>query len=73
MATNPKVLDPAPTSDEDDDFDAVLDRVLSGAKGRIQEQIKRAQALGIIDAEGNLLSDDLLDDMKPGAQRDFGG
>ncbi len=72
MATNPKVLDPSPIADEED-FDAVLARVLAGAKGRIQEQIERAQALGLIDDEGNLLSDDLPEDMKPGAQRDFGG
>ena len=54
-------------------IDALIDRMLAGAKDRIHADVLEAQRLGIIDAQGNLLSNELPDDMRPGAQRDFGG
>jgi hypothetical protein len=59
MASNPKVFDPFPTPDEREEFDAVIARVLSGARERIQADIRRARELGIIDEHSNLLSKDL--------------
>ena len=54
-------------------FEALEARLLVGAAIRIRADIEEAQRLGIIDEHGNLLSDELPDDMQPGAQRDFGG
>ncbi len=48
-------------------------RLLAGAKERINADVAEAMRLGLIDAEGNLLFDDLPDDMQPGANRDYGG
>jgi hypothetical protein len=54
-------------------FEALEARLLAGAAVRIRADIEEAQRLGIIDEHGNLLSDELPEDMQPGAQRDFGG
>jgi hypothetical protein len=40
---------------------------------RAKEAARRLQAAGIIDAEGNLLRQDLPEDMKEDQDRDFGG
>jgi hypothetical protein len=73
MATNPKVLDPDPAVDGGEDFETLIARVLSGARERIQDDMRRARELGIIDEHGNRISKDLPPDMQPGAERDFGG
>jgi hypothetical protein len=56
MATDPKVLEPAPAVNESPDFDAVVERMLAGAKERIQAALKRARELGMIDERGKCLS-----------------
>jgi hypothetical protein len=72
MATNPEISEPTPTVEDDlVHMREVEARVLAGAYERIHAEVVRAQQLGIIDEHGNLLSDDLPDDMQPGAERDF--
>jgi hypothetical protein len=56
MATDPKLLNPSPASDQGEDFDAVIARVLSGAHERIQADMQRARERGIIDEHGNCIS-----------------
>jgi len=73
MATKSEVLDVLPAADPLAHSREVEARVLAGAYERIHAEVVRAQQLGIIDEHGNLLCDDLPDDMQPGAQRDFGG
>jgi hypothetical protein len=65
MATNPKVLDPSQTAGEGEDFDAVIARVLSGARERIQADMQRARELGIIDEHGNRISKEWPAEMGP--------
>ncbi|HUD12491.1 MAG TPA: hypothetical protein VMQ56_02455 [Terracidiphilus sp.] len=48
-------------------------RLLEEGAKRIRRSCERAEALGIIDKEGNLLKKELPADMLPGADRDFGG
>jgi hypothetical protein len=45
-------------------------RLLAGAQERISADVAEAVRLGLIDNEGNLLFDDLPEDMQPGAKRD---
>lgn len=51
----------------------MLQRVLEEGERRIHRACERAEALGIIDAQGNLLRTELPADMRPEADRDFGG
>ena len=66
VATNPKVLEPTPTAEDDlahmRDVEA---RVLAGAHERIHAEVVRAQQLGIIDEHGNLLSKEWPPEMQP--------
>jgi hypothetical protein len=54
-------------------FDEMEARLLAGARERIRADVAEAERLGLIDAAGNLLFEDLPEDMQPGAKRDFGG
>ena len=58
---------------ERESFEVLETRLLKGAAERIRADIEEARRLGIIDEHGNLLSDELPEDMRSGAQRDFGG
>jgi len=40
---------------------------------RVKTAFKRLRDLGIVAANGELLTDELPADMRPGAKRDFGG
>jgi len=73
MATKAKQLAPLPVTDDLAHVREVEARVLAGAYERIYASVERAKQLGLIDDKGNLLLTDLPEDMKPGAQRDFGG
>jgi hypothetical protein len=63
---------PQPTGHKES-FEELEARLLAGAAVRIRADVEEAQRRGIIDAQGNLLSDELPPDMQRGAQRDFGG
>jgi hypothetical protein len=71
MATAAKPDLAAPAHQET--FEEMEARLLAGAQQRINADVAEAMRLGLIDAEGNLLFDDLPEDMQPGAKRDFGG
>ena len=58
---------------EVESVDAGIARVLGGAAERIHADVIELRRRGLIDAEGRRISTELPDDMKPGAQRDFGG
>ena len=47
--------------------------LLEAAAERIHAAVRELKDLRIIDENGHLLRTDLPDDMKPGADRDFGG
>jgi hypothetical protein len=46
---------------------------LEGAAERIHAAVRELKELGIVDEKGNRIRTDLPDDMKEGADRDFGG
>jgi hypothetical protein len=73
MATDARVIESSSTESELEDFRALQARLLAGAAERIHAEVKRAQQLGLIDEDGNLLFTDLPEDMQPGAERDYGG
>jgi hypothetical protein len=50
-----------------------MKRVMAEGRIRLNNELARLRALGIIDEQGNLLKKDLPPDMQPGADRDFGG
>ena len=59
--------------DNDHDLDVFLDQVHAAGDKIRRKQIEEAIRLGIIDAKGNLLKDDVPEDMREDANRDFGG
>jgi hypothetical protein len=73
MATSSTLKIEPVTSAEAESFDVRHARVFAGAAARIHADIAEMRRRGLIDAEGNPTSDELPDDMKPGALRDFGG
>ncbi len=58
---------------ERESFEALEARLLVGAGERIRAFVEEAQRRGLMDAEGRRISKAVPDDMKPGADRDFGG
>ncbi len=58
---------------ERESFEALEARLLKGAGERIRAFVEEAQRRGLMDAEGRRISKEVPDDMKPGADRDFGG
>ena len=52
---------------------AIEKRVREEGAKRIRRSVERAIAMGIIDKDGNRLKKELPADMRPGADRDFGG
>jgi hypothetical protein len=46
---------------------------LEGAAERIHAAVRELKALGIVDEKGNRVRTDIPEDMKEGADRDFGG
>jgi hypothetical protein len=52
------------------EFDEQEDRK---AGERVKAAFERLQELGILDAKGELIGDELPPDMQPGAKRDVGG
>ena len=55
------------------EFNDTMKRVMAEGQIRLNSELARLRALGIIDEQGNLLKKDLPPDMQPGAKRDFGG
>ena len=55
------------------EHEAVMARVREEGAKRIRRSVERAIAMGIIDKDGNRLKKELPADMRPGADRDFGG
>ena len=47
--------------------------LLDGAAGRIHAAARELKELGIIDDKGNRVRTELPEDMREGADRDFGG
>ena len=74
MNTHSKPLS-APNGDLDDEqeLDELTARVIAAGDQKLQAQIEEAIRLGIIDEQGNLLKRELPEDMREGAERDFGG
>jgi len=50
-----------------------MDRVLEEGGKRIRRSVDRLIAMGIVDKDGNRLKKELPADMRPGADREFGG
>ena len=46
---------------------------LEGAAERVHAAVRELKKLGIVDDQGNRVRTDLPEDMKEGADRDFGG
>jgi len=59
--------------DNDHDLDSFLDQVHTAGDNIRRRQIEEAIRLGIIDTKGNLLKDEVPEDMREDANRDFGG
>lgn len=49
------------------------DPAFEGAAERIHAAVRELKELGLIDEKGNRIRKDLPEDMKEGAERDFGG
>ncbi len=47
--------------------------LLEGAAERIHAAVRELKKLGIVDEDGHRIRTDLPEDMKEGADRDFGG
>ena len=52
---------------------ALMDQVLEEGGKRIRRSVDRLIAMGIVDKDGNRLKKELPADMRPGADREFGG
>jgi len=52
---------------------AFLDQIMRAGMVTVRENVAKLQAMGLLDSEGNSLSDELPPDMQEGAERDFGG
>ena len=74
MNTHSKPLS-TPNGDVDDEreLDELTARVIAAGDKKLQAQIEEAVRLGIIDEQGSLLKRELPEDMREGAERDFGG
>ncbi len=67
-AANTESINTAPRAVELEAIDAVVHTMLAGAQARIDADRARFLALGIIDAEGNTVTDRWPDDMLPGSK-----
>ncbi|HUK54926.1 MAG TPA: hypothetical protein VL099_16685 [Candidatus Binatia bacterium] len=65
-------LDAVNLADERE-LDALTAELLAEGNGRIQAEISECVRLGILDVKGNLLRHDIPEDMREGAETDFGG
>ena len=59
--------------DDPKEVDAFLAQVIAEGMKGVRAETAELQAKGLMDAEGNLLTDELPEDMREGSQRDFGG
>jgi hypothetical protein len=59
--------------DDEQELDELTARVIAEGDKVLHAQIEEAIRLGIIDQQGNLLKHELPEDMREGAERDFGG
>jgi hypothetical protein len=59
--------------DDPEEADAFYAALLAEGRKRVQADIGKLQAMGLMDSEGNLLSTELPEDMREGSERDFGG
>jgi hypothetical protein len=59
--------------DNRDEVDALMQQAITAGMVTVRANIAKLQAMGLMDAEGNSLSDELPEDMREGSQRDFGG
>ena len=51
----------------------IVQQILADGPARLEAELARLRALGVIDDAGNRISTELPPDMIPGAERDFGG
>lgn len=51
----------------------IVQQILEDGPARLEAELSRLRALGVIDEAGNRISTELPADMMPGAERDFGG
>jgi hypothetical protein len=59
--------------DDEQELDELTAMVIAAGDKKLQAQIEEAVRLGIIDEQGSLLKRELPEDMREGAERDFGG
>jgi hypothetical protein len=71
MSTAPK-QDPNQAI-EDSSFESLQSHLLDGAALRIRSDVEEAIRKGLIDSEGRRISQELPEEMRTGAERDFGG
>ena len=64
---------PAVNVEEDDSFESLQARLLSGAAQRIHADVEEAKRRGLSDGQGRRIAGDLPEEMRAGAERDFGG
>jgi hypothetical protein len=55
------------------EVDALIQKVMAAGRIRVQADIAKLQAMGLMDSEGKLLNKELPPDMQEGSERDFGG
>jgi hypothetical protein len=70
--TIPLSLDAVDFSNRDE-VDAFIQQLLAEGRIRVQADIAKLQAMGVMDANGKLLNKELPPDMQEGSERDFGG
>ena len=56
-----------------EEVDAFLEQIMSEGIRRVRSESAELQAKGLMDADGNLLTEELPSDMREGSERDFGG
>jgi len=52
---------------------AFIDQIMAAGRILVQADIAKLQAMGLMDSEGNSLSDELPPDMQEGSGQDVGG
>jgi hypothetical protein len=76
MATLPRTANTfTPEQREQDAIERrrIVQQILTDGPARLEAELTRLRALGVIDEAGNRVSTELPPDMMPGAERDFGG
>lgn len=73
MATTKRLTIENVNLDDEREIDALVDQMFTTGLARVTAEGNELRRKGLLDSQGNVLASGLPDDMKEGADRDFGG